>query len=187
MLQQIRVLAHNLRYRQMSVLIDQVVTINSIETVEANIFYALAGAFPSDSHFLEPEAKYMLGSMGKYGILDLEFQVPDGLLEAEYESGIALLRKLHFLRRKDQLQELTDIFDDLSKPTGDPTCLTELCKEMDRGQTILKLFLETERIQGVGPHMIGRLPLNYLPREFVIKDACITNSGYVWFHKHFYL
>ena len=32
-----------------------------------------------------------------------------------------------------------------------------------------------------------KLSPEYLPKQFTIADACITNSSFVWFHKYFYM
>src|SRR5258708_27398723 len=106
--------------------VGKVVLINSIETVDIDVAHALGNLIPSDSHLIKPQAKYMYGAVGKYGILDLTFQVPDSLLESQFESGISLLKTLHFVRNEEQKQEMADLLGDLLEPTDDSICLTSL-------------------------------------------------------------
>jgi hypothetical protein len=48
------------------------------------------------------------------------------------------------------------------------------------------LFLTTNRTLDWKNHLLS-LPDDYFPRTFLVEDACVTNTGWVWFNKHFYL
>ena len=93
------------------------------------------------------------------------------------------------------------MFDD-----EDPTCLTDLHEDIEKGETLLRVFLEDEPGRSSDPESLKRLiaagkakaihegkePMERLlgdcfPREYTLTDACLTNSGFIWFHKHFYL
>ena len=57
---------------------------------------------------------------------------------------------------------------------------------------LIKVLLTSPPVPLRPPQMLQlleaqRLPPDYLPRRFVIEDACLTNCGAVWLNKHFYL
>jgi hypothetical protein len=84
-------------------------------------------------------------------------------------------------------EELAKFDDALGGNSTDPTCLRELDEDINQNEVVIRLFLEGRKIGSLGPHILGKLPLDYLPQEFTIKDACMTNAGFIWFHKHFYM
>jgi hypothetical protein len=60
-----------------------------------------------------------------------------------------------------------------------------LQEELEKGQTWLKLFLRGGRPECVQFPL--HVPAGYLPHDFRVVDACVTNAGMVWLWKHFYL
>lgn len=173
--------------------------IHSLETAEKDIHQALDGLLPGECTLI---SKVRGGSIIKYGLLDLEFRVSNAALTDNDGQGIPLLKTLGFVLNSEQakaLAEETKWFDELA---DDPTCLRELTNDLTKDTTLLKLFLEGEPAVD---KLHGKLPLeakvkemlellahpdrlsSYFPQHFTITDACLTNAGYVWFHKHFYL
>ena len=78
--------------------------------------------------------------------------------------------------------------DSLSKnalETEDVGFLDLLVEDVEANEAIIKLFLKTVKAQSMSRSL--KLAANYFPRTFVVEDACLTNSSYVWFNKHFYL
>ncbi len=177
----VKTLARTLRYRGLPELIGKIVKINAPTTVEADVLTASGDWLPEQTRLIGPPEKYIERAMAKYGILDLTFSGQDTLLETQFESGIPLLKKLNFVIGPERAKEMA-----VEMETDDPTCLTELAEEIEQKQTVIRIFLQAEQIQGKGPHCLGHLQPDYLPRDFTIADACVTNSGFVWFHKHFY-
>jgi hypothetical protein len=179
--------ARQLRYRDLPGLTGSSVLIKSADKVEADIKAALSHELQFETHLIGPEQKYISGAMAKYGLLDLTFSAPGSLQRGEYESGIHLLKRLGFLPEGEQAEALSELSHVLGEKEDDPTCLLELYEDISLDQTLLRLFLESDRIPGMGPHIPGKLPDDYLPRIFKVTDACVTNAEFVWFHKHFYL
>lgn len=183
--------ARGIRYHSLPHLIGRKIKIINLETVEADVQKNLGKLLPNEC-MLNPDTVKPLG-IAKYGILDLEFLVPNTTLESDYQLGIALLRELGFDVKREQTKGTGDSL------TDDPFCLPELAEDIAKKQTLLKLFLESDSI--VPKYVSARmsyeairelldnltLPAEYFPQEFVITDACLTNAGFIWFHKHFYL
>lgn len=188
----IKKLARELKYLSLSELFGREIVIHSVETVEDNIRRALGDIVPEGCRLLtEPQS--MKGMLAKYDFLDLTFSVPAYLLQSHYESGISLLKALHFIidpseEDIDELKykEVSGFLED------DPTCLTELAEDVSKNMTVCRMILNRSNPREWNKNnrmmeMIASLPSGYFPQIFVIRDACITNSEFVWFHKHFYL
>jgi hypothetical protein len=118
--------------------------------------------------------------------------------------GISLLKKLGFAMHRVEINQT------LSDDGEDPTCLTELEQDIEKHETLLRLFLEKKPGHFFAPEYMkemirsGRMQRilaaseaggeefrlvvdECFPDNFVVTDACITNAGFVWFHKHSYL
>jgi hypothetical protein len=178
----VKTLARTLKYRELPELIGKTVKIHAPTTVEADVLAAIGDKLPEAIRLISPQEKYLERAMARHSILDLTFTGQDALLESQYESGIPLLKKFHFIGDPERAKELADELE-----LDDPLCLGELNDDIERKETVIRLFLEAESIKGIGRHLIGELPPDYLPRDFTVTDACATNAGFVWFHKHFYL
>ena len=136
----------------------------------------------------------------KYGILDLTFHCDDVVWEAEDAARLDVLKECHFVVSPAGPGE------DVVAGEQDPACLTELRDDILKKETLLKLFLRRKsedgrkagvlgsfvpdgRIQSAGVNAGGmekRID-ELFPSDFVVADACLTNAGFIWFHKHFYL
>ena len=128
--------------------------------------------------------------MGKYGILDLEFECAEILGMGDLISR-SQLRNLGFFDRPLR------------------TCVSLLIEDLNAQKSFLKLFLESDpnanamhRVlreyesdlkSGASAQIddtIARLVLHAeegLPLSFVVTDACLTNSTFVWFHRHLWM
>jgi hypothetical protein len=179
--------AGHLRYRELTSLLGRKVVIQALDTVESDIRSALSDTPVSDGALASPERKYIEGAMAKYGILDLTFVSPSYQLDEDFQDGLGMLKRFGFLPRGKQAEELAKFDDALGGNSTDPTCLRELDEDINQNEVVIRLFLEGRKIGSLGPHILGKLPLDYLPQEFTIKDACMTNAGFIWFHKHFYM
>lgn len=113
---------------------------------------------------------------------DLTFGAPPELLEAGCESGLSVLRELRLVDENEDAPE-------------DEFAVFQY-EELLRGfvenptQVVVRLFLRADkppqRDSGEGGSPL-RLPSGYLPRSFVVTDACVANSSSVWCEKHFYM
>jgi hypothetical protein len=181
----IKKISRELRYRTLNELIGTTIPINGLESVEQDVASRLDALFPENCRLIGPERKSMEGSTAKYGLLDLTYTAPSFLLESQYESGISLLKTLHFLIGPEEAEEIVREMRELDENFDDPTCLQNLNEDLEMKQTFLRLFLQTDH-KAQGREILGILSPGFFPRVFTVKDACATNSDYVWFHKHFY-
>ncbi len=187
----IKKLAISLKYLSLSELFGRQVRLYSVNTVEYDISHALGDLVPEGCRLLT-ETQLMKGMLAKYDFLDLTFSVPAYLLESRYESGISLLKALHFIidpSDEESNEELEQAYQFLG---DDPTCLSELAEDVSKNITVCRMLLNSSHPREWDKNhqrmaMTASLPSAYFPQVFVIGDACITNSTYVWFHKHFYL
>lgn len=184
----IKSLARTIRYRELSNLIGREITVHSIEGIIPDIQTALVDSLPNDSRLIGPQSKSLRVMIAKYGIIDLEFEVESSNLSSGFRKGISVLKELGFVIDPKSAEESASLARELfGDESDDPTCLTQLGEELKQGKTVMRLFLRSERIQGMGSHLVGHLPSDYFPKLFTLEDACIANSGFVWFHKHFYV
>lgn len=112
--------------------------------------------------------------MAKYELLDLSFH-SETKFDLQDRGGVSLLKELYFVGAERD-------------PEEDDWCLEALEESIDDGQNLVKLFLRPESPANTDPNQRGgNLPAGYLPRLFLVEDACLTNANYVWMNKHFYL
>jgi len=179
----VKALAQSLRYRELPDLMGKTVHIQHIGTIEANVRSSLGSALPSDCRLIAPEPRIAWVTVRSHLILDLTFQAPKYLLDTQYESGRSLLKKLNFLPDTDE-----DTLNQWIPEALDLERLLTLKKELENGETVIRLFLQAQLpsifTSGV---CVDPLPSYPLPCDFIIHDACATNSAFVWFHKHFYV
>ena len=196
--QLLRQVAREIRYLSIPNLIGREVEIRSFDTIVTDIFKDLCNLLPDKYKQVGPVHPL---AIAKYGILDLEFQVPTASLKTgNYQSGISLLKEFGFIESKEERQRAQDTAESFGdKLTDDPFCLTELAEDIEKKQVFLKLFLESESV--VENYDLDQMPIeetieffnnlslptDYFPRKFLITDACLTNAGFVWINKHFYL
>jgi hypothetical protein len=186
----IRKLARELKYFPLELLWNYPITLNSIETLERDIYAELGKIVPAGCSLLT-ESERAYGMLAKYDFLDLTFRVPNHLLlQSNYQSGTALLRQL--LPAKEALNEEIEEEDDLLNGLS---ILEMLAEDVDADLVVCRMLLESrsrrsfeERARAnllTTPEMI--LSHRYFPHHFTIRDACLTNAEAAWFCKHFYL
>lgn len=145
-------------------------------------------------------------SIVKYGILDLTF-VCDGIgWDQKDAPGMAVLKEFGFVFHPDELPEDSRM---AMADEEDPTCLAELQDDIDKDETLVRLFLERKpgeyhpgyvkslvtsgRMKAIleaseaGEQDLRRIVNPDFPADFTVSDACLTNAGFIWFHKHYYL
>lgn len=177
--------ARLLRYRTLTPMLGQTVMISS-RTLIATETAALVSRFVDGCSFAGPTQKNLDGQIAKYGILDLHFDAPSSILDADADTGVPLLRDLGFVDNgiEDLAEGRTGILAD---------CLNILHDGIEENKTHLLLFIEstepnvpkmtvTERFQRIHDPSIIRFPIT-----FKVVDACVSNSLAVWMNKHFYL
>lgn len=176
----IRKIARELRYKTLNGAVNRDIIIHRLESIESDILASLADAFPVDCHLVKTENEFLEGAIAKYGIIDATFLAPDNLLGTDSPGGITLLKELGFITdaNSEDSNAVEEMFGD------DPTCLAELAEGIDKSQMVIRIFLQDDRDEDT---FYLKIPEGYFPRKFRVEDACVANSDFVWFHKHFYM
>jgi hypothetical protein len=184
--------AHGLRYRELTELIDRRVMITSLEMVEGALRGLTRGWVAEDARLQHPE--YVEGAMVKYGLIDAQFAASNALLEHRTTMvGLEVMRACGFLPRRGERWEA----DEMACGVG---FVEDLAADLAVGECVVKLMLrdglsaeehwEPLRAEwnesGSMPKEL-RIRAGYLPREMKVVDACVTNARSVWFSRHFYL
>lgn len=161
-------------------MIDRKIEICSIETIESDIFTILGGDLPADSRLISNEKIRIEGAIAKYGIIDAEFSISDRHFVNCPLIDRNTFRELGFVLSPEDKEYITQ--NHLPNGDEDFGLLDFLADDAEKNEAIIKLFLRCD-----APKLSLKLPKDFFPREFIVEDACMTNSGYVWFNKHFYL
>lgn len=172
-----------IRYCSLENLIDRRLEICSLETVEADIFAILGGDLPADSRLNLQKQVYLEGAIAKYGIIDAEFSISNRHLSACSLIDSNTLRELGFVLSPEDKEVLSK--STLGSDGEDLGLLDFLADDVEKNEALIKLFLRADTPQS--SKFALKLPKDYFPRTFVVEDACMTNSGYIWFNKHFYM
>ncbi len=179
----VKKILRGLRYCSLPKLIDRRVEICSLETVESDIFAILGGDLPTNCRLVSPEQIYLEGAIAKYGIIDAAFSVSNRHLLACPLIDSETLRELGFVLSAEDKEALAK--NALGSDGEDVGLLDTLAEDAEKNEALIKLFLRSDAPQS--PRFALKLSENYFPQTFIVEDACLTNSGYVWFNKHFYM
>jgi len=177
--------ARNLRYRTLEQFIGEAVTIDDRMQIVPTVSSFVA-QFVDDCTFAGPQQRFLDGQVAKYDLLDLNFNAPATMLDADSRTGLPLLRELGFI--DGDMQTLSEELDGVS--TG---CLEELRDDITENKTHLLLFLESSDPNVPDMSMINRMSrirdpsIIDFPIEFTVVDACVSNSSIVWLNKYFYM
>jgi hypothetical protein len=149
--------------------------ISSLETLEFDIRSAVTSPLLDNSTWEIKAERFVQGALAKYGLIDAEFKVPASWLESNYQQGESLLTALGF--------DVAGVPDD----SLEYAVLETLYDELKLGVTWLKLFLRAKPTFSENTSIpVKKLSADYLPRTFIVEDACLSNAGIVWLTKHFY-
>jgi len=175
----LRRLHRSIAYTALDVLIGQRVTVRSAETAPDDVIDCLRGHYALEVTTREPDLRYRIGAILKYGLLDLTFGVASTDLQAA-RSGIGILRDVGWADSPAD----ADVFDEEG--------LFDLVRDAESGQFVLKVFLDSDgRLPFPREQRTIRLPEavppSFWPATFVVRDACLTNVRAIWLFKHFYL
>jgi hypothetical protein len=176
-------LARNFRYRPLASLVGSKLMVTSFDAVEGLLRALVA------EHGLRPaefEPNNFRAAIAKYELIDVSFEAPAPALDhGDTQRGLASLEELGFLDAPEGETGEAMNFDG--------TCIKMLADDVDRGACYVKLLLraETERDRRK-PAVLRQMrelkvPDDYFPRPFVVRDACVTNAGCVWLAKHIWL
>lgn len=176
-------IARRIRYRTLDRVIGEKVRIAAEPSAVGDVLDALDRFLPPVAPPL-PQPAPGLGAVAKHGLLDLEFSLRAGAGADLPRLSVRELRALGVLLKNDTAHEPEE--EDL-----DFSCLTDLHDQVTSGKVVLKLILDAVNddrpISQRLIHTMKGLPGNYLPRQFRVRDACVTNAPSLWLQKHFYL
>lgn len=197
-------LLREVRYKEIHELVGKKIAVSNLSSIRQELTDAIYALM----HFgegLELADEGLVGPLAKYGILDLRFATGQRVLSEPDKVSRKVLCELGFLMSKED-KEASREFEE-----KDPTCIEGLVERLaekkewllvflelaPRGDPILERFNATQHAIQTGVPVeeastfalhqaIEALPARF-PTKFKIIDACITNSDFIWFHKHFYL
>jgi hypothetical protein len=195
---------HDIKYRELPTLINKTITIAALDSIAVDVENKVRPYLPACGK-LELRSSNMQGILAKYKMLDLSFTTETPVLTQEDKIDRQTLVDLGFLTQKPQDASLVPTNGDEAEE--DPTCLNDLIEEGQKGYESLMIFLDlwpirnaiaeymqaVKQAQSTGDPVATALDelllrVNDLfPGTFKIRDVCITNSDFVWFHKHFYM
>ena len=197
-------LLHEVRYKEINELVGKKIVVSNLSSIRQE----LTDAIHALMHFgedLELANDGVNGPLAKYGILDLKFARGQRVLSERDKVSRTTLCELGFLVSKENKEASRELEE------SDPTCIENLVEGLAEEKEWLLVFLELEprgnpflehfnatkhAIQAGVPveeaptfafHQAVEALHTRFPAKFKIIDACITNSDFVWFHKHFYL
>lgn len=193
---------HNVKYRELKGLIGKIIPISSFDAIATDVLAAIAPCTGACGT-LKLRSTNMRGTLAKYKLLDLSFAAANLTLASEDRINRKVLASLGFVPAKGDLTSN----DTFASDDGDPNCIRHLVDYTQEGCEWVKVFLDVWPIRNAFEEYIGALrkrPASVdaedhvlmefmrqvdglFPSQFLIRDACITSSDFVWLHKHFYM
>lgn len=189
----LKTILRGLKYQTLDKLIGREVEICSLKSVQADIFNALGKYIPIESYLISPKEPYLEGAMAKYGIIDAEFSTPSRYLEILPRINRNTLEDIGFAYEKGSNENFSGEdtlfgFESLAEDVGENKAFIKLFLELDSKAEHSKNVINNIRSfkeKGMRPKL--KLPKDFFPNLFIVEDACLTNSDFVWINKHFYL
>lgn len=199
---------HDVKYREIGRLVGQRITISSLAAIAADVTAAVQ-PYALSCGKLELRSTNMQLILAKYKMLDLSFATSNTVLSRKDRIDRKTLESLGFVSSREEVRSIEDVIADVEGK--DPTLMASLVKEAQAGHEWLKIFLDVwpardslseymeavKKVQqsGVSEFEASSVAFDALllrvdglfPGQFLIRDACITNSDFVWFNKHFYM
>lgn len=179
----IREIIATLKYQEIIDLIGRSLHISSAETAPEEVLEQCRDMLPISTQFYKPELTVRERTIAQYGILDLTYSIDPTVLVEIQPGGESLAQELGLFQDRDlRLEDGDDGELDLWWELDLWTNLTER-------QAYVRLFLrmweeltpeerENRRQHG--------LPSHFFVNSYRMIDACLANSSWVWFQKHFY-
>lgn len=198
----IKQIARGIEYHALNELIDQTITIHGVQSAQSEVL-TFVSAYLSGSYTHVPvKDEFVHGAIAKYGFLDFAYAAPAGHMPTvDWETGIRLLEELGIRSFSPSEINSDDEFEQVWLEVARDN-LQEMNEDIAKNKFYLKVFLTskepevgnqkgTSRIKtllnmGLLTGLVTVSP-TYFPREFVIADACLTNTNLAWFQKRFYL
>lgn len=201
-------LVHDVKYREIGRLVGQRITISSLEAISADVTAAVQ-PHALECGTLELRSRDMELILAKYKMLDLSFATSKTILTPSDRVNRKRLESLGFVSSREDVKTIEDVIADVEGK--DPSMMATLVRNAQVGHEWLKVFLDVwpardalaeymENIakvtkSGVSSDEADSVAFDALllrvrdlfPGQFLVRDACITNSDFVWFNKYFYM
>ncbi len=168
--------------------------IPALAEVEKTLWQVMGTALSAEFS-LDSEPVHMARVLAKYGILDLAFITSVPLLGSDDQISWDALRTLHLAVGQGQLDEGIEFVE---QELRDDACFLRVFLTCAPLCDAIQLRTDKARSMiagGVAPHLAYEAALDEMakniakefPLAFVIDDACLTNSRWIWTNKYFYL
>jgi hypothetical protein len=182
----IKSIAKNIKYQELPELIGKIVTINSIATIPTDIQRDLS--LSANTRWVTKEEKFLRRAMAKQGLIDIDYRLHAEAISSP-ETGMELVRRFHLVQNIQDSEDELEL--DLTRVAI--SFLEDIAEELAAKQVYCKAFLETEHPMGEEAIKTffqykqgDAFPDDYFPRQFVVKDAALSNTSHIWMFKHFY-
>lgn len=145
----------------------------------------LGAEMSHSSTLLHEDIRNLYLQIAKYGILDLRFAVSHDTFSCEFQRGKKIIRELGF--GPDSASKWAGVFPEFEG------LMPDIASDMIENKWYLMIHAKIvgdvttgrDLVQSISAsNDLSELPL---PAEFDVVDACVTNTTYAWFSKHFYV
>lgn len=166
-----------LKYQELTTLIGRSLRVSNAETAPNEVLAQCRNVLPASIEFDKPALSVRVGTISRYGILDLSYRINPSELWNIEPGGENLAQALGLFQDMETMLEFEGGWE------------AELWENLRQGNAYARLFLKTweqltpeereyRRKHGVSP--------DFFIQSYRVLDACLTNSDMVWFLKHFY-
>lgn len=172
-----RQIVATLKYQEISALIGRALYISSVASAPEEVLEQCRDVLPVSTQFYKPELSVREKVVRGYGIFDLTYRV-DSTVLAEIEPGGELLaQELGLFQDRDLMLE-----DEVG---WELELWTNLAERQSYVRLFLRMWEELTPEERDNRRQHG-LPSNFFVNSYRMTDACLTNSSWVWFSKHFH-
>jgi hypothetical protein len=180
----VRTVLRLFRYATLQQLIGRRFTVSTHESLRDELTH-LGSELTVHATLLHEDVRNLYLQIAKYGILDVRLGVASDTFDCNFQSGKRIIRELGF--GSDSASEWAEVFPEFEG------LMPDIASDIRENKWFL--MIHANIVGNVRPgrdlvesirasNDLTRLPL---PAEFDIVDACVTNTMYAWFSKHFYL
>ncbi len=166
-----------LKYQELPELIGRSLHLSSAETAPEEVLAQCGQALPKSTKFYQPNQSDREKTIRRYGIVDLTYRIDPRELDHLEIPGEALAATLGLYQDIEAMIEYDGGWE------------AELWSDLAQGNAYVRLFLRTwEQLtpQEREHRRKYGVPPDFFISAYRIIDACLTNSHWVWFLKHFY-
>lgn len=181
---EVRTVLRLFQYAPLNEFVGRRFTVATHETLRNDVS-KLGFELATHATLLSEDVRNLYLQIAKYGILDIRFGVSRDTFACEFQSGKKLIRELGF--GPDSSSKWTEVCPEFEG------LIPDIAAEVHENRWFFMIYAEIVGDIVTGHDLfvsitktkdLSKLPL---PAEFKIVDACVTNSTWAWFAKHFYV